>query len=66
MQGSFSVWLEQKKDRRLYNLQFKPMSRHIFLYERAILFCKQKEDSQNMKGKVLYTFKSIIQVKYLH
>jgi hypothetical protein len=58
LQGSFSVWMEQKKD-RLKDLRFKPMSRHIFLYEHIILFCKKKEMQQN-SDRVSYAFKNAL------
>ncbi|RZF49087.1 hypothetical protein LSTR_LSTR008373 [Laodelphax striatellus] len=40
MQGSFNVWTESKKD-LLRELRLKQMQRHIFLYQKAILFCKK-------------------------
>ncbi|XP_039286746.1 guanine nucleotide exchange factor DBS [Nilaparvata lugens] len=40
MQGSFNVWTESKKD-LLRELRLKPMQRHIFLYQKAMLFCKK-------------------------
>uniref|UniRef100_A0A1B6D890 DH domain-containing protein n=1 Tax=Clastoptera arizonana TaxID=38151 RepID=A0A1B6D890_9HEMI len=43
MQGSFSVWTENKKD-RLRELRLKPMQRHIFLYQKAIMFCKKNSN----------------------
>ncbi|GAB6021133.1 hypothetical protein CHUAL_003765 [Chamberlinius hualienensis] len=53
MQGSFSVWSDCKSD-RLRDLRLKPMQRHLFLYEKAVLFCKKtgKTDDQ-----VTYVFK---------
>ncbi|XP_029020159.1 proto-oncogene DBL isoform X2 [Betta splendens] len=46
MQGSFSVWLSHKRGpTRMKELaRFKPMQRHLFLYERALLFCKRREE----------------------
>uniref|UniRef100_A0AAQ5Y0Z7 MCF.2 cell line derived transforming sequence a n=1 Tax=Amphiprion ocellaris TaxID=80972 RepID=A0AAQ5Y0Z7_AMPOC len=46
MQGSFSVWISHKKGpTRMKELaRFKPMQRHLFLYERALLLCKRREE----------------------
>ncbi|KAF0301033.1 Guanine nucleotide exchange factor DBS [Amphibalanus amphitrite] len=41
LQGSHTVWIENKKD-RLRDLRLKPRQRHLFLYEKMILFCKKK------------------------
>lgn len=61
MQGSFSVWTESKKIREL---RLTPMQRHIFLYRKAILFCK-KENKEN--NKATYHFKRFLQVsKFYH
>nr|XP_043066534.1 guanine nucleotide exchange factor DBS isoform X4 [Drosophila bipectinata] len=38
MQDSFQVWTESKKDIRI---RIKPRQRHIFLYQKSLLFCKQ-------------------------
>lgn len=57
MQGSFSVWPESKKD-RLRDLRLKPMQRHIFLYQKALMFCK-KSAAHN---KATYHFKRILKV----
>ncbi|XP_046871213.1 guanine nucleotide exchange factor DBS-like isoform X2 [Hypomesus transpacificus] len=47
MQGSFSVWTEHKKGHaKVKDLaRFKPMQRHLFLHEKALLFCKRREES---------------------
>ena len=60
MQGSFSVWTEHKKD-KIKDLRFKPMQRHIFLYEKMILFCKKKDDPQSAE-KAGYIYKSCLAV----
>ncbi|XP_046672964.1 guanine nucleotide exchange factor DBS-like isoform X2 [Homalodisca vitripennis] len=57
MQGSFSVSPESKKD-RLRDLRLKPMQRHIFLYQKALLFCK-KSAAHN---KATYHFKRILKM----
>ncbi|KAM4794958.1 guanine nucleotide exchange factor DBS [Rhinophrynus dorsalis] len=47
MQGSFSVWTEHKKGHsKVKDLaRFKPMQRHLFLHEKAVLFCKKREEN---------------------
>uniref|UniRef100_A0A8C7E1A1 MCF.2 cell line derived transforming sequence like n=1 Tax=Oncorhynchus kisutch TaxID=8019 RepID=A0A8C7E1A1_ONCKI len=47
MQGSFSVWTEHKKGHaKVKDLaRFKPMQRHLFLHEKALLFCKRREEN---------------------
>ena len=61
MQGSFSVWTEHKKD-KIKDLRFKPMQRHVFLYEKLVLFCKKREDPQHVE-KATYTYKSSLEVR---
>ncbi|XP_073991103.1 guanine nucleotide exchange factor DBS-like isoform X4 [Rhodnius prolixus] len=57
MQGGFSVWSESKKD-RLKELRLKPMQRHMFLYQKALLFCK-KTATHN---KATYHFKKLVKM----
>ncbi|PNI13701.1 MCF2 isoform 3 [Pan troglodytes] len=47
MQGGFSVWIGHKKcATKMKDLaRFKPMQRHLFLYEKAIVFCKRRVES---------------------
>ncbi|XP_055464475.1 guanine nucleotide exchange factor DBS isoform X7 [Psammomys obesus] len=47
MQGSFSVWTDHKKGHTKVKelARFKPMQRHLFLHEKAILFCKKREEN---------------------
>ncbi|XP_020815342.1 guanine nucleotide exchange factor DBS-like [Drosophila serrata] len=52
MQDSFQVWSESKKDIRL---RIKPQQRHIFLYQKSILFCKLT--SKPGPNKSTYQFK---------
>jgi len=54
MQGSFSVSTDHKKDLKIRDLRFKPMQRHIFLYQKSILFCKSKETQQYEKATYIY------------
>jgi hypothetical protein len=61
MQGSFSVWMDSKKD-RLRELRLKPMQRHIFLYQKAMLFCKKA--AKEVHNKDTYHFKRYLKVSY--
>ncbi|XP_021563764.1 guanine nucleotide exchange factor DBS [Carlito syrichta] len=47
MQGSFSVWTEHKRGHTKVKelARFKPMQRHLFLHEKAVLFCKRREEN---------------------
>ena len=45
----------------IMTLLFQPMQRHLFLYERAILMCKRKEDATG-EGKDVYCFKNMLRV----
>ncbi|RXM32942.1 Protein ECT2 [Acipenser ruthenus] len=47
MQGSFSVWTDHKKGHsKVKDLaRFKPMQRHLFLYNKMLLFCKKREET---------------------
>lgn len=65
MQGSFSVWISHKKGpTRMKELaRFKPMQRHLFLYERALLFCKRREEHAGGGDKTpSYSFKHCLKV----
>ncbi|KAG1929277.1 homer protein [Pimephales promelas] len=60
MQGSFSVWAEHKKGHvKVIELaRFKPMQRHLFLHEKALLFCKKREESgEGYEKAPSYSFK---------
>ncbi|XP_033106300.1 guanine nucleotide exchange factor DBS-like isoform X4 [Anneissia japonica] len=61
MQGSFYVWVEHKKG-NIKDIRFKKMQRHMFLYEKCILFCKKRDD---LKDKICYTFKNKLRVQDL-
>ncbi|ALC40673.1 CG30440 [Drosophila busckii] len=52
LQDSFQVWTESKKDIRL---RIKPQQRHIFLYQKSLLFCKQTPKTSHSKST--YQFK---------
>lgn len=60
LQGSFSVWAENKKDIRL---RLKPMQRHIFLYQKAMLFCKPA--SKTAHNKATYQFKHFLKMSQI-
>ncbi|XP_076857441.1 guanine nucleotide exchange factor DBS isoform X2 [Brachyhypopomus gauderio] len=60
MQGSFSVWAEHKRGhvKMMELARFKPMQRHLFLHERALLFCKRREESgEGYEKAPSYSFK---------
>nr|XP_006811250.1 PREDICTED: guanine nucleotide exchange factor DBS-like [Saccoglossus kowalevskii] len=60
MQGSFSVWVEHKKN-NIRDIRFKPMQRHLFLYEKLFLFCKRRED-EGPFDKTTYSYKNFIKM----
>ncbi|XP_027141618.1 proto-oncogene DBL isoform X1 [Larimichthys crocea] len=65
MQGSFSVWISHKRGpTRMKELaRFKPMQRHLFLYERALLFCKRREEHGDGSDKTpSYSFKHCLKM----
>ncbi|XP_061593332.1 guanine nucleotide exchange factor DBS isoform X6 [Cololabis saira] len=60
MQGSFNVWTDHKKGHsKVKDLaRFKPMQRHLFLYDKMLLFCKKREESTEGHEKTpSYSFK---------
>uniref|UniRef100_A0A3P8TIX6 MCF.2 cell line derived transforming sequence b n=1 Tax=Amphiprion percula TaxID=161767 RepID=A0A3P8TIX6_AMPPE len=63
MQGGFSVWISHKRAAvRMKELaRFKPMQRHLFLYEHALLFCKRR-DEDNQDRTPCYSFKSCLRM----
>ena len=54
MQGALYVTVEHKKA-----IRQRKMQRHVFLYEKLVLFCKKRGD---IKEKTCYAFKSSIKV----
>nr|XP_057911548.1 proto-oncogene DBL isoform X2 [Doryrhamphus excisus] len=65
MQGSFSVWISHKRGpTRVKELaRFKPMQRHLFLYETVLLFCKRREEHGDAGEKTpSYGFKHCIKM----
>jgi len=60
----FSVW-EYKKEhhRSIRDLRFQSHTRHVFLYERLIIFSKRKDDSTSNSDKsATYTLKNSLPV----
>lgn len=65
MQGSFNVWTDHKKGHaKVKDLaRFKPMQRHLFLHEKALLFCKKREESGEGYDKApSYSYKQSLHV----
>ncbi|KAM9846338.1 proto-oncogene DBL [Aulostomus maculatus] len=63
MQGGFSVWISHKRAAvRMKELaRFKPMQRHLFLYEHALLFCKRRDEDTHDRTP-FYSFKSCLRM----
>lgn len=65
MQGSFSVWTDHKRGHaKVKDLaRFKPMQRHLFLHEKAVLFCKKREENGDGYEKApSYSYKQSLNV----
>uniref|UniRef100_A0AAY4CSN6 MCF.2 cell line derived transforming sequence a n=1 Tax=Denticeps clupeoides TaxID=299321 RepID=A0AAY4CSN6_9TELE len=65
MQGSFHVWVGHRKGpTRMKELaRFKPMQRHLFLHERALLFCKRRDDhGEGADRTPSYSFKHCLKM----
>ncbi|XP_021569972.1 proto-oncogene DBL isoform X2 [Carlito syrichta] len=65
MQGAFSVWIEHKKGATKMKdfARFKPMQRHLFLYEKAVVFCKRRVESGEGSDKYpSYSFKHCLKM----
>ncbi|XP_062870167.1 proto-oncogene DBL [Trichomycterus rosablanca] len=63
MQGSFSVWMSRKTLRVKDMARFKPMQRHLFLHERALLFCKRREENgDGAERGASYSFKHCLRM----
>lgn len=43
--------------------RFKPMQRHLFLYEHALLFCKRRDEDAADRAMPFYSFKSCLRVR---
>ncbi|XP_041975646.1 guanine nucleotide exchange factor DBS-like isoform X3 [Aricia agestis] len=60
LQSSFLVVSENKRDLRL---RLRPRRRHVFLYEKAMLFCKPA--AKNSHNKATYHFKHELQMSQI-
>ncbi|KYN09271.1 Guanine nucleotide exchange factor DBS [Trachymyrmex cornetzi] len=60
LQGSFSVWSSSKRERLL---RLKPSQRHIFLYEKALIFCKHSKPQAH--DKATYHFKRYLKMSQI-
>ncbi|XP_052854722.1 uncharacterized protein LOC128263675 isoform X2 [Drosophila gunungcola] len=60
LQNSFQVWTGIKKD---ICLRTKPQQRHIFLYQKSMLFCKQT--SKPSHNKSTYQFKNHLKMSQI-
>ncbi|XP_052595911.1 proto-oncogene DBL isoform X6 [Peromyscus californicus insignis] len=66
LQGAFSVWLGHRKGATKMKdfARFKPMQRHIFLYEKAVMFCKTRVESGEGAGRYpSYSFKHCLKME---
>ncbi|XP_074467288.1 proto-oncogene DBL isoform X1 [Sebastes fasciatus] len=63
MQGGFSVWISHKRAavRMKEMARFKPMQRHLFLYDLALLFCKRRDEDSHDRTP-FYSFKSCLRM----
>ncbi|XP_068930266.1 proto-oncogene DBL [Petaurus breviceps papuanus] len=65
MQGSFSVWISHRKGTTKMKdfARFKPMQRHLFLYEKAIMFCKRRDEHRDGHERTpFYSFKHYLKM----
>ncbi|XP_055387523.1 guanine nucleotide exchange factor DBS-like isoform X2 [Condylostylus longicornis] len=63
LQDSFQVWTENKKDLRL---RLKPQQRHIFLYQKSMLFCKQAaKPTTTGHNKSTYQYKNDLKMSQI-
>ncbi|XP_042523526.1 proto-oncogene DBL [Dipodomys spectabilis] len=63
IQGGFSVWTGHRKGATKMKdfARFKPMQRHLFLYEKAIIFCKRRVESRDDADRYpSYSFKHFL------
>lgn len=68
LQGAFSVWLGHRKGATKMKdfARFKPMQRHLFLYEKAVMFCKRRvESGEGADRYPSYSFKHCLKVRKL-
>nr|XP_040142183.1 proto-oncogene DBL isoform X11 [Ictidomys tridecemlineatus] len=65
MHGGFSVWIGHKKGATKMKdfARFKPMQRHLFLYEKAVVFCKRRTESGEGSDRYpSYSFKHCLKM----
>uniref|UniRef100_H0V197 MCF.2 cell line derived transforming sequence n=1 Tax=Cavia porcellus TaxID=10141 RepID=H0V197_CAVPO len=65
LQGGFSVWIGHRKGATKMKdfARFKPMQRHLFLYEKAVIFCKRRNESgEGMEKYPSYSFKHCLKM----
>lgn len=67
-QNAFSVWTGHRKGATKMKefARFKPMQRHLFLYEKAIVFCKRRVDGEGACRLPSYSFKNSLNVSPLN
>ncbi|XP_052026313.1 proto-oncogene DBL [Apodemus sylvaticus] len=66
LQGAFSVWLGHRKGATKMKdfARFKPMQRHLFLYEKAVMFCKRRfESGEGADRYPSYSFKHCLKME---
>ena len=54
----------EHKREKIKDIRIRPMHRHLFLYEKAVLLCKRKEDTQN-NDRDVFSFKNMLRVGYV-
>ncbi|CAL1542994.1 unnamed protein product, partial [Lymnaea stagnalis] len=64
MHGSFRVWTEHKHE-RIRDIRLRPMQRHVFLYQRALLLCKKKDEHHGNNDQPTYTFKNKLNLSHV-
>ncbi|KAK2506146.1 hypothetical protein MC885_005562, partial [Smutsia gigantea] len=65
IEGEFSIWNGHKKGATKMKdfARFKPMQRHIFLYEKAVIFCKSHVESGEGSARCpSYNFKHCLKM----
>ncbi|NP_001414337.1 MCF.2 cell line derived transforming sequence [Rattus norvegicus] len=66
LQGAFSVWVGHRKGATKMKdfARFKPMQRHLFLYEKAVMFCKRRfESGEGADRYPSYSFKHCLKME---
>ncbi|XP_029413875.1 proto-oncogene DBL [Nannospalax galili] len=66
IQGGFSVWIGHRKGATKMKdfARFKAMQRHLFLYEKAVVFCKRRvESGEGADRYPSYSFKHCLKME---